>query len=216
MAVPQRVDGWTFADLADLPEDARHRYEVVDGLLVVSPRPVLRHERVAHHLARQVEAGLPLGWECWREVGVALGTDGRVADLGVVASVPRFSADEDVAVDPRDLAMVLEVVSASSRKTDRFFKPLEYAEAGIGTYWRVETEPEVVVHVHELVGDAYRQVHEVRGRARVDVPFPLELDVPALTAPSGDRPCLACPTSRPTPDQRSSPWTSTRHVPPSS
>ena len=181
MAVPQRVDGWTFAALADLPEDARHRYEVVDGLLVVSPRPVLRHERVAHHLARQVEAGLPLRWECWREVGVALGTDGRVADLGVVASVPRFSADEDVAVDPRDLALAVEVVSASSRKTDRFFKPLEYAQAGIGAYWRVETEPEVVVHVHELVGDAYRQVQEVRGRERVGVPFPLELDVPALT-----------------------------------
>ena len=181
MAVPQRVDGWTFADLAELPEDFRHRYEVVDGLLVVSPRPVLRHERVANALGRQVEAGLSPSWLCWREVGVGLGTDGRVADLAVLAAVPRFSAEEDLAVDPRDLALVVEVVSPSSRKTDRFFKPAEYAQAGIGAYWRVETEPEVVVHVHALVDGAYREVQQVRGRERVHVPFPLELDVAALT-----------------------------------
>ena len=80
--------------------------------------------------------------------------------------------------------LTVEVVSSSSRKTDRFFKPVEYAAAGVPAYWRVETEPEVVVHVFRLVGDRYEQVQEVRGVESVEVPFPMLLDVPALVPPT--------------------------------
>ena len=48
-------------------------------------------------------------------------------------------------------ALVVEVVSPSSRKTDRFFKPIEYAAAGVPAYWRVETEPELVIVVPSLI-----------------------------------------------------------------
>ena len=79
------------------------------------------------------------------------------------------------------MALVVEVVSPGSRKTDRLFEPAEYAEAGVGSYWRVETEPDVVVHVHRLDDDAtYREVQQVRGVEQVAVPFAVVLDAPSL------------------------------------
>jgi hypothetical protein len=38
----------------------------------------------------------------------------------------------------------LEIVSKGSERTDRWFKPLEYARAGIPRLWRVEADDVVV------------------------------------------------------------------------
>lgn len=86
-----------------------------------------------------------------------------------------------VGFDPTDVVLVVEVVSPSSRKTDRFFKPIEYAQAGIAAYWRIETEPEVVLHVHRLVGEVYEPVQQVWAAETVQVPFALTVDIPALS-----------------------------------
>jgi Uma2 family endonuclease len=41
---------WTVADLEELPDDG-NRYEVVDGQLLVTPSPSLRHQHAAFELA---------------------------------------------------------------------------------------------------------------------------------------------------------------------
>ena len=40
----------TYADLADTPDDG-HRYELIDGTLVVTPAPSRRHQRAVLRLA---------------------------------------------------------------------------------------------------------------------------------------------------------------------
>lgn len=44
------------------------------------------------------------------------------------------------------IQLAIEVVSRGSETADRFVKPRQYAKAGIEHYWRVETEPDIVVH----------------------------------------------------------------------
>jgi hypothetical protein len=44
---------FTVADLARMPDDGR-RYELLDGVLIVSPGPVNAHQWVAATLHRQV------------------------------------------------------------------------------------------------------------------------------------------------------------------
>lgn len=51
---------------------------------------------------------------------------------------------------PPEITLTVEVVSPGSRTQDRLHKPAEYAEAGIGHYWRVEIRPELVVHTYRL------------------------------------------------------------------
>lgn len=176
--LPGVLREWTIDDLADLPDDGR-RYEVVDGTLVMSPPPTVVHETVAQRLFRLLDRAAPDGFEAVHESALRLGTDCRYPDVGVVRS--------DVAVSRRQLGrapdqwlLVVEVVSPTSRKTDRFFKPVEYADAGVAAYWRVELDPEPLLVVHRPLGERYEVVQELSGRGVATVPFRVELDLPAL------------------------------------
>ncbi len=48
--------------------------------------------------------------------------------------------------------------AASTRKTDLFAKPAEYAEAGLPLFWRVDLQPELAVHSFRPGPDGYLPV----------------------------------------------------------
>ena len=48
-----RAGPWTLEDLAELGDDG-HGYEIVDGLLLMSPPEMLFNTRLAHRLAQQL------------------------------------------------------------------------------------------------------------------------------------------------------------------
>ena len=166
-AALDRAGPWRFDELADLPDDDR-RYEVVDGLLVVGPPPTQAHQLLSNWLQRQLLAQAPPDWDVVVEFAVPLGTDGRVPDVSVVraAGLPQPSRGP-YPYGPAHFGLVVEVVSSTSRKTDRFAKPGEYAEAGIPLFWRVETEPDLVVLAFRLRDDAYAPAGEVRRTGRL-------------------------------------------------
>lgn len=64
---------------------------------------------------------------------------------------------------PDQWLLAVEVVSPNSRQTDRFFQPVECADAGLPAYWRVEPDPEPLVVVHRLLGDRDEAVQELGG-----------------------------------------------------
>ena len=170
---------WRFDQLDALPDDGR-RYEVVDGLLVVSPPPSFWHQVVSAALLRQLSAQAPPDWHVLFELGLPLGTDGRVPDLSVVsASAP--GGPGAPLPGPDHVGLVVEVVSPSSRKTDRFAKPGEYAEAGIPLFWRVETEPGLLLLVHRLRGGVYEQDAVVDGAGSAPAPWgPVRIDLTSI------------------------------------
>lgn len=146
---------WTRADLAVLPDDGL-RYELVDGSLVVTPPPAQRHHWWAHSLAVQLRAGAPDGWWVVTELSLPLGENLRIPDV-VVHRWPLLSPEPDVdnPLGPQDVGLLVEVVSPRTRTTDRFSKPGEYAAAGVGVFWRLETEPVPALHPYELVDGVY-------------------------------------------------------------
>lgn len=163
-----RAGSWRFDQLADLPDDGR-RYEVVDGLLVVSPPPSPRHQFVAAALLRQLDRQNPGGWHVLYELGLRMGDDGRVPDVAVVSATAPCMGEAPL--EPRHFGLVLEVVSPSSRKTDRFAKHGEYAEAGIPLYWRVEMDPTLLLAAYRLGSGRYEQVVTVEHVGSVPVPW---------------------------------------------
>jgi Uma2 family endonuclease len=50
MAMPDSTGSWTVAMLDALPEDGQ-RYEIIDGVLYVTPAPRVRHQHVVTMLA---------------------------------------------------------------------------------------------------------------------------------------------------------------------
>lgn len=76
--------------------------------------------------------------------------------------------------------MVAEIVSPGSETTDRVVKPLEYAEAGISHYWRVEIgQDSPVIHTYALdrAQGVYRKTGEFAGVVKAEQPFPVEIDL---------------------------------------
>jgi Uma2 family endonuclease len=174
-----------------LPDDG-HRYEIVDGSLVMSPAPGRRHQAAADRLRDGLKAAAPRGFEVVTATAVdisATSPRGRVQapvpDVAVTG--PTFWERPDLALLPDEVLLLVEVESPGTSR-DRIEKPARYAAAGIPAYWRVELEgpdaPAIVLY--ELAGGVYREIRTVRAEesVRVDVPFPVTLRPADLAGPS--------------------------------
>lgn len=182
LSPPDVHRGWTLADLAELPNDGQ-RYELVDGGLVVTPPATQRHQDLANDLRDLLKAAAPPGWRVRVEYPLPFSDDTqRVPDVVLFRwPLQHPRADERNPLGPADVALIVEVVSPRTRRTDRFAKPGEYAEAGIALFWRLETEPELVLHTFGLRGTGYQPAAQIRDRGAVTVPWgELTLDLTTL------------------------------------
>ncbi len=176
-----RLGPWSLDDLVEI-DDEVHRFEVVDGSLVVSPPPVAFHQAVGRRLFRQLDRQAPPEWEAVYEEYVRFGTDGRQPDVALLRAGLPASSPRQAGYPPDAFGLVVEVVSPTSRRRDRVHKMVEYAEAGIPYYWLVELEPDVEVIALELAGGSYREVARLRqGVGDLPGPVPLRVDMAALT-----------------------------------
>lgn len=172
---------WTIEDLLDIEDDGR-RYEVVGGRLVVSPMERASNIWAGFRLARQLDAQLPPEWATLRETGVRLGRNGRIPDL-LIARLEGTTPLQQVGLDAGDVCLTVEIVTPGSGRRDRLVKPTEYAAAGIPAYWRLETDPGLVLHTFLLEDGVYVPGRVLTGVGEVRCPYEVTVDVPALLGP---------------------------------
>ncbi|MEU6364876.1 Uma2 family endonuclease [Streptomyces sp. NPDC046931] len=176
--------GWTADDLDRLPNLPPHT-ELIDGSLVfVSPQTVF-HARAVDFFNWQLQSGAPADLEVVREFTIDIDRQNRPEPDVVVVR-------EDVVDDPQQtrfpaaaVVLAIEVVSEDSVSRDRETKPMKYARAKIPHYWRVENEKgRAAVHAFELepTTGTYTSVGIFRERMKVDVPFPVDLDLTQIKA----------------------------------
>ncbi|USX52491.1 Uma2 family endonuclease [Lentzea sp. HUAS12] len=136
MTTARRLDGYTLDDWESLDPQEGRRIELVDGRFVVNAAPAMRHQRVADRLQTLLDAAVAReGMEALTAIGVRVGRN-----LGYIPDVVVTSEFLDTgSVDVRNVVLVVEVVSPSTKKNDRLEKPAAFAAAGVERYWRVET-----------------------------------------------------------------------------
>lgn len=175
----------TLDDWIALPEDNSHRYELAEGVLVVSPRPVSRHQRAVLRLGAQLEPQLPAALGVLPEVELIVepGTPPTVrvpdllvgTDAGIEANLPRWVPD--------DVSLVVEILSNGTRRTDRVTKFAEYAEVGIEYYWMIDLDDPVSLTAFHLIGGFYENVGEFTSRATLFLhDTKVTIDLAALTS----------------------------------
>lgn len=165
-------DYWSEADLDVLPDDG-HRYEIVDGSLLVTPPPLDGHQGIGMNLSILLHSAASPGFRVLYEVGVRVPGGNFIPDVVVL----RPGAARNVEWrEAEDVALVVEIASRSTRVTDRTLKAAKYAEAGIPAYWRVDADGTVVIHTAPGDGDyGHTQVVRPGESVRVEYPFPVDI-----------------------------------------
>jgi Uma2 family endonuclease len=168
----------------------RHRVELLEGRIVVSPKPVFWHERAVMWLLRHFDSACAAhGWEQTPGADLVLPQTRDIIepDHIVVKDPDTFSNAESV-VPIGHVLLVSEVVSPSSIRTDREVKPVSCARAGIPFYLLVDrfTEPVTVALFSEPGKDGYGKAESVPagpGGGKLLVPEPFGITIDASTLP---------------------------------
>jgi Uma2 family endonuclease len=169
---------WTYADYAALPEDGK-RYEIVDGVLYMTPAPGTGHQgvsarMVAHFMVHVEFAGLGRVFAAPIDVELALGT---VVQPGVLVIL---NANLGIITPSRIVGapdLVVEIASPSTAGYDRREKQDAYALTGIPEYWIVDPGAQTV-ELLTLAGQVYQSRGIYRGQAQVP-----SLVVPSMPVP---------------------------------
>ncbi len=166
---------WTVEDLDRLPDDGL-RYELVDGVLLVSPAPLVRHQLALAGLLYRLTAAAP---DHLRVLPAPLDiTFSRTRLLQpdlVVLHVDQLTSRKVTGLP----LLAVEVLSASTRATDTTLKRHVLEQAGVPSYWLVDPEAASLT-VLELVEGSYREVAVARG----DVPLTVQHPFPVTVVPA--------------------------------
>lgn len=169
----------TYDDLADLPEDG-HRYELIDGVLVVSPSPVTRHQRAVGNLYLLLRANCPDDLEVFlAPFDVVLAADTVLIPDLIVARRSELTAKNL----PAAPVLAVEVLSPSTRRFDLMVKHSRLEAAGCAHYLVVDPDvPRMIAW--SLRDGVYVEVAEASGdeTCTVSLPFTVTIVPTALVA----------------------------------
>ena len=147
MAMAISVPRYTLADLERFPDDG-NRYELLDGVLIVTPAPSNAHQVVVSRLQ------LPL------MQAVMVPGRGQVVGPGAITLPPNTQLEPDILVYPAHYAidakwqeieehwLAVEVLSRSSRVYDREIKRDAYIALGVQEVWLVDRWSKMVEVSH--------------------------------------------------------------------
>lgn len=176
MALTRQWDNpLTYEQVQRFPETG-NRYELVEGVLLVTPAPNTEHQSVVINLAFALKA--------------AAGEEHLVVTAPFdyyVSEVTYFEPDIVVAVDDdvgparleRTPLLLVEVASPTTRMIDRGTKRLAYEAAGVPEYWLVDPD-EPSLTVLRLIDGRYEQTANVTG----DEPYEATYPFPVTIVPS--------------------------------
>jgi Uma2 family endonuclease len=165
---------WVAEDLDDMPDDG-YRREVIDGVLIVSPAPNLRHQICLLDLAVRLNAAAPddvtvlVAPYDWRPPT-------RESLQPDVVVIRRADGDPDGPLRATPL-LVVEVLSPSSIQYDNAVKRAAYERLGALAYWIVDPVAPGITVLRLSDRGRYQEVARGFGdqRLSLDFPFPLPL-----------------------------------------
>jgi Uma2 family endonuclease len=154
-AVSRRRANWTYADYCRIPADGR-RHEILDGRHCVTPAPETYHQALVLAMASTLRAridepGRGQVFIAPTDVHLGPGTVVQPDILVVAASQRAIVGKAKIRGAP---AVVVEVLSPSTRKRDRQTKLARYQRAGVAEYLIVDPRARVIEQ-YVLEGGTY-------------------------------------------------------------
>lgn len=177
MAIPAEKARYTFADA--LTWDENERIEVINGEMVMLATPSRIHQSIVAELTRQFGNYLegkrckvypaPFAVRLLEQDGDSPDDVDTMVEPDLSIVCDKSKLDKYGCKGAPDL--IVEVLSPSTQRHDRFVKLALYQRAGVREYWIAEPETQTV-QVMLQDGNGVLQLHEVYGSgdiARVNV-----------------------------------------------
>lgn len=148
MHMPATRDRWTVEKVRALQDESRAwpRYELIDGELLVTNAPRAQHQRAVGALFLRLSEYLvrePVGEVLFSPADIELEPETIVQpDIFVVPVVAGRRAPEWK--DVSSLLLACEVLSPSTARRDRVTKRRFLSRVGVGEYWVVDLDAEIV------------------------------------------------------------------------
>lgn len=179
LPVPPRP--WVAADIEHIEWDGR-RWEVIDGMLVVSPSPLGRHQWSIGQLHLLLQAACP------PELVVILAPYDWISPAGdrlepdlLVFRRDDFDPDGHLRATP---LLVVEVLSRSNPALDTAVKRARYESLGVEAYWMLDPAAPGTLVALGLVDGSYVEVVTCTGDEAYAADFPFGVRVvPATLIP---------------------------------
>ena len=162
IVLPERRGRWTVDDLRPLPEDDLNRWEIDDGVLVITPRGFSSSHQCA------MLAATNLLWEAIDTTRTDLAAvpaveviTGRRNDWlkvpDVVVVTRKALESEPQAYEVRDVVLAVEINDTRQSRVRDFGEKVDaYAEEAIQDYWVLELTPEPKAHGVRVDGRGVR------------------------------------------------------------
>lgn len=134
-AAEQQPKRWTYEEYARLEDE--QRYEIIDGELLMAPAPDMWHQDWSRQLYRRIDSHVmsrQLGEVFYAPLDVVLDAENIVqpdivfvakANLPIIRRQAMFGAPD----------LLVELISPSSVRRDRYIKKQLYAQFGVKEYW---------------------------------------------------------------------------------
>jgi Uma2 family endonuclease len=172
-AWPRHGQPFTVADLDRMPDDG-HRYELLDGTLIVSPAPGPPHQRVSVMLTHVLELACPEELIVFGPVSMRISAGSALEPDAVVAR----PSDVSGARLARAPLLVAEILSPDSALRDLNLKKAAYERFGVPSYWVIDPDLDrPSLRAFELADRAYTEIACVTGDEpfRAARPFPVQV-----------------------------------------
>jgi Uma2 family endonuclease len=175
MPVMPREGEWTVEDLDRLPDDGL-RYELLDGMLLVTPAPTVGHQRALGRLVRLLDPLVPERLELlFAPTAYRPDADRRTSlEPDLMVFRPEVAGYDHVPA----MVLAIEILSPSTRRKDLVLKRSKYEESGVEHYWIVDpVEPSVTAL--SLVDGRYVEIGRAVGGEKLSVTAPFEITLVA-------------------------------------
>lgn len=134
-----------------LPKDEQERYELVDGMVMMSPKANLTHQMIITNLI--VELGpyfKDKTCKVFSEAEIKLKKDIFIPDISILCDPEKFT-EQRYEGPP---TVVIEVLSPATRSYDLFTKLNKYQIAGVPEYWIVDPKSQTITVHHFEISEA--------------------------------------------------------------
>jgi Uma2 family endonuclease len=180
-AWPARGQPFTVSDLDRLPDDGR-RYELLDGVLVVSPRPTTIHQLAALRLATSLDTLCPANLCVLPEPALQLSADTEF-DPDIVVVHWEDVGGAKLTAPP---LLAVEVRSPSTALVDLNRKKAAYQRFGVPSYWIVDPDLQrPSITAYELRDGQYVTQGTATDRETLSAERPFRVEVVPATLLAG-------------------------------